>query len=482
MPQIRLEAPHTRSYPIRGMEPADARVAIERVFDRRPKRRLKLPKFGWMVPSLGAIWLLAAAYYLFMPATYVSKWTMIVPVANSGSTVSLDSIGQTSTQPNQNFGSITLSPKVIYKEIADSDQVRLEAARLVNIDASRFSRPRVKLIDETSLMMFQMTGRTPEEAKQKADAHILAFNRQLDILRRDEGEKRSNSIKDNLKSYQANLEAARSRIVEFQRASGLRSATQFSDTVQGAELMRRKITEYRTEIEKLENNQSNLTSRLGLGPAAAAAGLKLSANPSFSRLATTLAELNATMHENRMIYGPNHPAMATARFKSAGALLELRELARNAGVDHRVDLQSLLTVMTATSQAELMRTIVSNESAITGRRHEVVALEVELTGLEEDISRQSGDAAKLELLRKDVLVAEAVLTSAAARIDTSKSDVYSSYPIVQMLAAPSLPTERTQPQLMIAIAAGLFGTVFIFFAWGAQWARRIFSLKRSKSA
>lgn len=473
---IHIEAPHTRSYPARGMAPVAARGAIERAF--RKRRWWK----SWVVWSLAAVWGLAASYYLFMPATYISKWTLIVPVSNNASTVALDSIGQSSMQPAQNFGSITLSPKVIYKEIADSDQVRQEAARLLGVADKAFGRPRVKLIDETSLMLFQIGARTPEDAKKKGDALVIAFNTQLDNLRRDEAEKRANSIKENLKSYQTNLDAARERVVEFQRKSGLRTANQFNETVSSSELLRRKITDNRAEIEKLASNQSSLVGRLGLDPVAAAAGLKLSANPSFHRLATTFAEANSVMHENRMIYGPNHPAMATARFKSAGALREIRELARASGVHPSVDLQSLVTTINATPQGELLRTIVSNESLLEGRRHEVVAMEVELTGLEEDIARLSGDAAQLEKLRKDVLVAEAVLTSASARLDTSKTDVFSSYPIVQTLAAPSLPSERTQPQLLIALAAGMFGSLFILFAWGALWARKFFDLKRWKSA
>lgn len=465
-----------RSYPARGMEPAAARAKIQRAFRRR-----RWP-IGWFWTALFGVWFMSAAYYLFMPPTYTSKWTMIVPVSNNTSSVSLDSIGQTSTTQGQNFGSITLSPKVIYKEIADSEQVRQDAAHLLGIEAHQFGRPRVKLIDETSLMMFQMPGKTPEEAKKRGDALVTAFNRQLDTLRQDEADKRARSIKENLKAYQTNVDAARDRVVEFQRSSGLRSANQFNDIVAGAELIRRKVTESRSEIEKLDQNQEALVQRLGLDPTIAAAGLRLSANPAFARLAASFAEANGVLHENRMIYGPNHPAMATARFKSAGAMREIRDLALSMGVNHQLDLQNLIMVMNASTHGELLRTMVGNESALNGRRHEVVALEVELTGLEEEISKISGDAARLEKLRKDVLVAEAVLTSAMARLDTSKTDLFSSYPIVQTLAQPSLPTERTQPQLMIAIAGGLFGTMFICFAWGALWARKTFGRKRLKSA
>ena len=37
--------------------------------------------------AVAAVWLLAISYYVFMPATYVSKWTLIVPVSNSGAAV-----------------------------------------------------------------------------------------------------------------------------------------------------------------------------------------------------------------------------------------------------------------------------------------------------------------------------------------------------------------------------------------------------------
>ena len=94
--------------------------------------------------------------------------------------------------------------------------------------------------------------------------------------------------------------------------------------------------------------------------------------------------------------------------------------------------------------------------------------------LEKDVARMSQDAARLEYLKKDHLVAEAVFTSAAARLDINRSDLYSSYPLVQTLAAPDLPYERSQPQLILALAAGLIGTLFILFAWSAAWVRRTF--------
>ncbi len=49
-----------------------------------------------------------------------------------------------------------------------------------------FGGPTIKLIDETSLILIEMRGRSPEIAQRKAAALIEAFNNQLEELRRDE--------------------------------------------------------------------------------------------------------------------------------------------------------------------------------------------------------------------------------------------------------------------------------------------------------
>lgn len=468
---------HQKAAPPRpgGLPPQMARERIEAAFRKRRRR-------GWLTPALFAVWLLPALYYLLTPSSYTSKWTLILPVSNNSATVSLDQIGQTTTVQGQTFGSITLSPKVIYREIANSEQVRETAAQLLGISAGRLGFARIRLIDETSLMHFQISGSSAEDAQKRAQAMVVAFARQLDSLRKDEAEKRAESIRDNLKGYQANLDAARQRMLDFQQKTGLRSLNQFNETLSSAELIRRKLAEHRSTIEQLASNQLVLLSRTGLQPVEAAAALKLSANPSFVKLAATVAESQAIIHENRLLYGPNHPALTTAQFKSSGAMGEIERIARDLGVDRAVNLQSLVLSINASQQAEVMRTIVSNESTLAGRRREVAALEVELARLEEEIARMGGDAARLENLKKDHLVAEAVLTSAVARLDTSKADLYSSYPIVQMLAEPDLPAQRSQPQLVIALAAGLAGTLFVLLAWGAAWFRRSFDSRRPRKS
>ena len=57
------------------------------------------------VISVAGIWLLCAIYMLFLPTTYVSKWTFILPGAGAGVSVTLDTIGQTSSVSASPFSS-----------------------------------------------------------------------------------------------------------------------------------------------------------------------------------------------------------------------------------------------------------------------------------------------------------------------------------------------------------------------------------------
>lgn len=480
-----MDAPHPQMPAMPGLpgQPKggrfDARAQqrrIEAAF-RKPPSRGKLSAL-----AIALIWAAAAGYYFLVPATYVSKWSMILPTSNSASTVQIETIGQASTTPAQPFGTLQLSPKVIYREIASSDQVRNIAADIMKVDPRKVGRIRIKAVDETSLLLFQITGGSPELAQGSGRAIIEALGIQLDRLRRDEQEKRAKIVRDNLKHYQANLDAAQARIVEFQRETGLQSVNQFTESSSSAELLRRRQAEHTSDIERLSAEQARLMSRLGVEPAAAAAGLRLAADPAFARIASSFAESSAAVNENNLLLGPNHPARVIARAKGESAYAELVRIARAAKIDPSIDLRTLLLLLNSSHQSDLLRTVVANEAAINGRRKEQKSIEAELARIEGDVARLGGHASRLEALKKDYLVAEAVMTSAMARLDTNRSDLYSSYPLVQVLAEPDLPESRSQPRLSYALAAGILGTLMVLMAWGAAWIGASFSRRRSKSA
>ncbi|MBU2533800.1 MAG: hypothetical protein KKB37_13755 [Alphaproteobacteria bacterium] len=424
-----------------------------------------------------AIWVMAAAYFFLLPPVYHSKWSFILPVGSNGSTVSLETIGQTSTSPSHPFGSVSLSPKVIYKEIATSEQVLEAAAKSMGLQVQSFGKPRVTLIDETSLMMFKMSGRSPEQARDKAAALMKAFEVQLDQLRRDEQERRALLVSENLKIYRANLENVRQRMFEYRRMSGLSSVDQFKEALITAELLRRKLADLRADQLRLVREQRTLTSHIGLSPQLAATGIRLASDPAFAQLAKIYSEARAEVFEGSVRYGPNHPKLSVAKMKVKGLLGELRRVAGSAGVSQD-SLSQMMLILNQSNQSDLLKNIVSNEGALEGKNREVQSLEEQLAEIEVKVAGMGKAAARLEALQKDHLVAEAVFTSAAARLDIGRTDVFASYPMVQVLAQPDLPANRSQPRLIYALAAGILGTFLVLFAWGAAWLRVTLRRKR----
>ena len=432
--------------------------------------------------SIAAVWALALAYLVLMPASYVSHWTMILPGSGSTSSMSLETIGQASSTPAGHFSSAQMSPKVIYKEIAESEQVRQAAAKALNMKLGQFGKPRVKLIDETSLMLFEMGAKDPALAHNKANALIDAFGKQLDLLRRDELDKRSSAVRDNLKSYQAQLNAARARISAMQRETGIISATQFNEATSSIVLTRRKMADISAELAKSSAEQDRLAARLGVSPELAAVALKLAADPSFAKLAGDYAEGSALFHGDTFRLGPKNPYLINARRKQDAALARMEDIARTAGIDLTPHLKKLLLLANTSHQADLFKALISVESTVEGRRRELAALETGLNQQEARVRAMSQDAARLEDLRKDHLVAEAVFTSALARLDTTKSDIYGSYPIVQILASPDLPDSQLHPRPGYALAGGIAGSLMSSIAWMLLWLRTTYLLRRRKSA
>ena len=327
-----------------------------------------------------------------------------------------------------------------------------------------FGRPRIKLIDETALMMFEITGRTPEMAQRKAMASIQALNAQLENLRKDEIDKRSVAITQNLKSYQDEVTAVRKRIGDVQTASGLVSINQFNELVASLGATRRRLSDISGEASKLDEEQQRLIARIGIDPAYASVALKIAGDPALAKVVTEYADTNGLYMAESQRLGPSNPVMINLDKRRHAALKALRALTPDLQ-----DGEAVALLANISHQAELLQQLVRNEATVKGKRKEVETMTADKDRLESELAKLSDAAAKLEDLKKDHLLAEAVYSSALARVDTSKSDIYGAYPILQVLAQPNLPAGHEQPRRLYAFVAGVIGTLFSMFTWGLAW-------------
>lgn len=434
---------------------------------------------GGFVLTAALFWAAAAFYLVVTPKIFVSRFTLIVPGAGANTTVQLESIGQSTTSVNSPYSSVSLNPKVVYKELAFSDLVRSNAADRVGLDFGEFGRPRVKLVDETSLMMFEMSAGSAETAQQKSNALLQAFNEQLDVLRKDELAKRSEAVTKNLDGYKSAVDAARSRITEIQSESGLVSIIQFNELVASLASARRKLTDLHGDVGRLRQEQSRLASRLGFEPSEASIALRIASDPSLVKVVAEYADSSGLYAAESRRLGPENPTLKALVNRRDAALGKIRASLGFAS-SHEKDSRTQVLVANVSQQAELLQLLVRTESQIAGKVEELTKITQEKNRLEEEVGRLSTAAAKLEDLRKEQILAEAVYSSAIARVDTSKSDIYGAYPIVQVVAPPTLPEGHEQPRRLYALAGGLAGTLFSAAAWGLLWLHSYQARKRRK--
>ena len=368
---------------------------------------------------------------------------------------------------------------MIYREIMTSDPVLSAAADLAGVKPKDFGEPNIKLVDEASVIFFEMKGRTPVLAQEKANALIEAFEKQLDYLRRDEIERRDISIRETMKSYHTNLQAARQRISDLQQSTGLVSVEQFNEVASRIEDTRKKLADARAEADRLDATQKALAASLGMDPKLASKALSLSANSVFAKALADLGDLSAQVEQQSRLYGPRNPVLLQTRAKQSAALEAVKTIARRAGVAPN-DVARLVAPLVQRRQEELMKELVAGAAEAQGKQHEVLALQQEVEALDQRIKSLTLNAARLEDLKKDHLIAEAVFSSALARVDTNKADLFSSYPIVQTLAAPDLPSRPSQPRPLYAILGGVVGTLLAVAAWTLAWLRQTFIQKLLK--
>ena len=447
---------------------------------RRDDRAVLIRYLRRMGYTALAGWLAALAYLTLTPTKFVSKWTLILPGSAQSATMSVDTIGQATSSATSPFSSVSLSPKVVYREIADSDSVRAAAAQAVGVSFEAFGHARIKLIDETGLMQFEISGATAELAQKKAQASIAALDQQLDVLRKDELEKRATATTLNLKGYKDAVETVRKKITEIQSASGLVSINQFNESVMNLGTTRRKLTDMAAEFGKLQEEQAKLVSRMGIDSAYASLALRMAADPAMVKLVNEYADANGLYEIETKRLGPNNPTLIQIDKRRLAARDQLRKFVSQLELSTEAEGRTLMLMTNLSHQADLLQIMVRNEAAIDGKAKENQSLSAEKDRLEDEIKRLSGAASRLEDLKKDHILAEAVYSSAVARIDTSKSDIYGAYPIVQLMAAPNLPAFADEPRRMYAFSGGAAATLFSIIAWGLAWLQYQQTIKRQK--
>jgi uncharacterized protein involved in exopolysaccharide biosynthesis len=419
-----------------------------------------------------AIWLVAMAYALLAPEYYTSRFILILPGSGAGGTIAVDDIGQAQASVASAFASATLSPTENYKRLLMADLILRRAAQRSRDPDVRLPNPHVKLIDQTNLIEVEINGPTARRANLRASALRAAFLEQLGRLRRDEAAKREASDTAHLADLARKVRTSQQRLFDFQSRHGLVSMDQFASRMTFLDTLAEKEREARTVVQRQSAESSRFTAALGAATPMANATLRLRSDPLFQKLAEQYAAATADSERKAATLGPAHRGRAQVTRE--------RDTLRAAIVRRGRELTGL-------GEAPLLRaadmTVSDGRSSLMAgmiaRDVEAAGAKAALTEIRADLARQKAastalveQASTLADLTREHRIAEAVFSSALARLDINKQDPFASYPLVQTLEEPSLPLEPSGPSLLLSLIAAVAANIVLLVALVLLWLRQ----------
>ncbi|SEQ03511.1 Uncharacterized protein involved in exopolysaccharide biosynthesis [Loktanella sp. DSM 29012] len=431
----------------------------------------RLPRYAAFA-ILGAtlIWAPITGYLRTAPLTYKSSTSLILPGSGASASLNLNGIGQASSYASSAFASNAVSPTETYKRLLNADRILAAAARSLDISMPDLGRPRVSLVDQTSLIHFEMTGGSPVEAKARGEAILDAFFTELDALRADEVATREDSGLQAIADYRDSVAQTRAAISTLQDSSGLLSVEQYDVLMDRHLALETELRVQTATLAEKEAATASLSSQLGVSAEAAARTLKLFADGAYLSLLDEAARFAAQLAEAQSQFGPRHPQVVTARQGHDTARSTAQALARQVtGLDDAT--LAGLDLAPQGVRADLLAQLVQMQADSRGARQQLEALRAQYAAGQRDLAAKAAAAAQLQDLERDFSVAEAVFASAIARAQSSKSDVYASYPLVQVLENPSLADRPSSPNRKLAYAAGGAATMMMLFGLLMGWVR-----------
>lgn len=484
------ELPSEPQLPSRRKQAAKPRRSSKHRPPRKTRsRRRRANRFGGFVARalmlagmLAMIWAPTALYVTQAKPVFETKWRLILPGDGVQTGLKLDDLGEARSSSRSPFGSRNIDPRATYKEIATSSIVIQHAAEEMGTTYAEFDQPKVKVVPQTGIIEFRIRRGSPEETRDHALAYINGFNARVAALRFDEVAAREGASLGNIETLRYQLEEKRAEILAHKASGGIFASREFRLVVEDLSSLEADLTRATVEMEDRRDAFRALTQALSVSPQIASWGLTLKGDRLFQTLSSAYVEAEATLAQLRGNLGPRHPdlILATVRRNELRRDVQLRSRALIGAAPEQ--LRAVLDLTLSPERSELFADLLQANAALQGQKSRVNALTAAAEKRRYEVERMSVHVDELGALQSERKVAEALYTSALAGADLSKSDPYASYPLYQMLDAPTLPKKPVSPKKKEAIAGAAGASLLVLLAFAALWLRRKARRARQKNS
>jgi uncharacterized protein involved in exopolysaccharide biosynthesis len=437
----------------------------------------------WLLAN-ATVWSLAVVY-LHKPRTYTSRWSINLPATESKTNVIVPEIGEASSSTDSPYRSFA-DPRENYKFLAESDEVLEAAAQQLNMSVSKFGKPRIKIVNNTTMMQFEIQGDNPKQTRAKALALHNAFNERLNQLRLAEVAQQDRNLEVALNSDREKLQVAKQRLYDYKSRSRLNSIEQLRDLSTNLEGLRRQRAETVAQLKDTSAKVQQLSASLGLSAQAASDTLTLQSDRLFQQYLTNYSQASADLLNLSATYLPANPTViAKQTAKNAGEAALVRR--GRALLGRPVSLANLQQLMLGSSGASesssqrsaLLQELISLQAQQRGIQASAQELEQQITQLESRQQILSQQESRLDSLQRDVKIAEAVFSSNITKLNLSKASLSPSYPQFTLLTPPNLPKKAVSPKPGLIFLGAGFCSLFLTTGMGTLLIRNRVGAKRN---
>ena len=420
--------------------------------------------------SIAPIWFLAISYMLFAPPKYDASMTMILPGDGPTASLTLNDVGQASTRSSSPWSSSRLSPVESYRKLMMTASMKTRAANMRGMLPEHFPTPKIKLVDQTNLIMITVRGNSKKAAEANASAFLNAFNVELTALREDYIERREQANRSAIDIYEKSVTDAQQKMLDFRESTGIASDTQYARAQTLVETLEDRLREVETKRARLSGEVIGLEETLRTDAGKAAIGLKLSADPVFQNLLEAAGEQKLEFEAARRTFGPNHPDFLAIVVRFKGTLKALRDRGRSiTGLSPEIF--GTADLAAHGEREKMLATLVGIASRRDGLATEAKVLTEQLVEVRETVESLAVPSSQYERLARDLQITEAVFASALARADTTKTDLFGTYPLAQVVEYPVASSEPVSPDKKIGLIAAIAGTIFVVSGLVLAWLR-----------
>jgi uncharacterized protein involved in exopolysaccharide biosynthesis len=409
------------------------------------------------------MWCLSLFYLKVTPPIYTSNWVLSLPGTVSNTNISLPDTGNASSQEVSPYANTAQDPRENYKFIATSDAVKKVASHQLNIPLNKFGQPRIKIIDNTTLMSFELSGSSPEEAQKKALAYYKAFQGRLSELRAKEAAQREAKFQGKLIEAQKNLERAQSRLSDYQFSSGFTSPAQIEKLSETIEKLRQQRAETIAQQQQNSARFKQLSDTLDVTTARASDAFILKADQLFQQYLKDYNEATAKLVLLNSKYLPDNPAIVQAKIEldSVKTALVNRSISLLGRPINPANLAQLINVQSDSAREPLFKELFTSQVEKQGFKASAQEIDQQIALLEKRLKTLSRSSSTVEALKRDLQISEALFSTTLASLDVRNSDVFGSYPEVQLVTEPSFPDTPSSPKKKLVLIGTALGSLLL---------------------